>query len=282
MVSLGLGILYEKSRDQPRRLKQLAMLLGIADYLRSTSTPEIIVYAQDPNFTKADETRLRSLGVQVLKTSSPSDLGEAGRVIDERTLVYSPFLTVAAHELLLKTSAMDLLVGDDFNALRSKWEKLRDNDEREFLVIWRYSGYCLATTKNAFERQTLLVIARLVASWCSFSAGSSSDAVLVAVSLSCAASLEDSPDHPPNHGEDESDKNRDENYAGDSPPFKGIAGAAVVVINISASAAASAASPSTTAAASIATTTAAAAVTFATSSAPSTTSAFVNLSNDSG
>ncbi|KAK8080404.1 hypothetical protein PG997_008222 [Apiospora hydei] len=123
IVSLGLGSLYEKSRDQPRRLKQLAMLLGIADYLRSTGTPEIIVYAQDPNFTKADETLLRSLGVQVLKTSSPSDLGEAGRVIDERTLVYIPFLTVAAYELLLRTCAMDLLVGDDFNVLRSKWEK---------------------------------------------------------------------------------------------------------------------------------------------------------------
>ncbi|KAK7927291.1 hypothetical protein PG985_004289 [Apiospora marii] len=123
IVSLGLGSLYEKSKDQPRRLKQLAMLLGVAEYLRSASCPEINIYAQDPSFTKADEALLRSMGVQVLKTTSPADLGEAGRVIDERTLVYSPFLTIEAYELLLGTCTVDLLVGDDFNALRSKWKK---------------------------------------------------------------------------------------------------------------------------------------------------------------
>ncbi|KAK6828167.1 hypothetical protein PG995_009916 [Apiospora arundinis] len=123
IVSLGLGSLYEKSRDQPRRLKQLAMLLSVADYLRSTSTPEITVYAQDPSFTKADEAFLRSLDIQILKTPSPSDLGEAGHIIDDKTMLYSPFLTIAAYELLLKSRRMDLLLGDDLNALRSKWEK---------------------------------------------------------------------------------------------------------------------------------------------------------------
>lgn len=123
IVSLGLGSLYEKSRDQPRRLKQLAMLLGVAEFLRSARSPEINIYAQDPSFTKADEALLRGMGVQVLKTTSPSDLGEAGRFIDEKTLVYSPFLTIEAYELLLETCMVDLLVGDDFNALRSKWKK---------------------------------------------------------------------------------------------------------------------------------------------------------------
>ncbi|KAK8119427.1 uncharacterized protein PG998_004053 [Apiospora kogelbergensis] len=123
IVSLGLGSLYEKSRDQSRRLKQLAMLLGVADYLRLKGSPEIAIYAQDPSFTKADDAFLRSLGVQVLKTPSPSDLGEAGRIIDDKTLLYSPFLTMEAYELLLKNCAMELLLGDDFSVLRSKWEK---------------------------------------------------------------------------------------------------------------------------------------------------------------
>ncbi|KAK8127730.1 hypothetical protein PG984_008838 [Apiospora sp. TS-2023a] len=142
IVSLGLGSLHEKSKDQPRRLKQLAMLLGVAEYLRSASTVEINLYAQDPGFTKADEALLRSMGVQVLKTASPSDLGEAGRVIDGETLVYSPFLTIEAYELLLATCAMGLLVGDDFNALRSKWEKrTAEHRQVEHLVKSGVSQY---------------------------------------------------------------------------------------------------------------------------------------------
>lgn len=123
IVSLGIGSLHEKSKDQPRRLKQLAMLLGVAECLRSASPAEINIYAQDPSFTRADEALLRTMGVQVLKTTSPSDLGEAGRVIDKETLVYSPFLTIEAYELLLGTCTMDLLVGDDFDTLCSKWKK---------------------------------------------------------------------------------------------------------------------------------------------------------------
>ncbi|KAK7958448.1 hypothetical protein PG996_010114 [Apiospora saccharicola] len=142
IVSLGLGSLYEKSKDQPRRLKQLAMLLGLAEYLRSASTAEINIYAQDPGFTKADEALLRRMGVRVLKTTSPSDLGEAGRVIDGETLVYSPFLTIEAYELLLGTCTMGLLVGDDFNALRSKWEKrTAEHRQVEHLVKSGVSQY---------------------------------------------------------------------------------------------------------------------------------------------
>ncbi|KAH8888425.1 hypothetical protein GQ53DRAFT_748859 [Thozetella sp. PMI_491] len=121
-VSLGLGSLSEKSRDMPRRFKQLAIFTAIGDHLRQTA-PQFQLYAQDPSFTKVDELFLQTLGIQVLRTPSPSDLGEAQHVIDRDTLVYSPFLTIAAYRLLLESCPVDLLIGDDFNSLLLKWEK---------------------------------------------------------------------------------------------------------------------------------------------------------------
>lgn len=127
-ISLGLGSLSEKSRDQPRRFKQLAIFLAIADHLRQALSPRdeelgLELYAQDPTFTKADESFLQSLGIHILRTPSPSDLGEARHVIDRNTLVYSPFLTINAYGLLLKSCPVELLIGDDFNSLLLKWDK---------------------------------------------------------------------------------------------------------------------------------------------------------------
>ncbi|KAK7750748.1 hypothetical protein SLS62_007299 [Diatrype stigma] len=128
VLSLGLGSLSEKSRDQSRRFKQLAIFLAIADHVRQSSSPrgrmsKLELYAQDPTFTRADESFLQSLGVHVLRTPSPSELGEARHVIDENTLVYSPFLTINAYGLLLESCPVDLLIGDDFSSLLLKWEK---------------------------------------------------------------------------------------------------------------------------------------------------------------
>lgn len=127
-LSLGLGSLSEKSRDQHRRFKQLAIFLSIADHIRRSSssrgeTPKLELYAQDPTFTRADESFLQSLGIYVLRTPSPSDLGEARHAIDDNTLVYSPFLTIDAYGLLLESCPVDLLIGDDFSSLLLKWEK---------------------------------------------------------------------------------------------------------------------------------------------------------------
>lgn len=125
-VSLGLGSLSEKSRDQPRRFKQLAIFLAMAAHLAATTTaagPGLELYAQDPSFTRTDEAFLEGLGVRVLRTPSPADLGEARAVIDRSTLVYSPFLTIGAYGLLLAACPVDLLVGDDFNALLLKWDR---------------------------------------------------------------------------------------------------------------------------------------------------------------
>lgn len=129
-MSLGLGSLGP-SKDQLRRIKQLVILIAIASHLTVYSV--VSLYAQDPSFTKMDEEFLANLGVQVLKTSSPSDLGEATRVIDGETMIYSPFLTIDAYRQLLSPIttgsergspvAAPFLIGDDFNALKLKWEK---------------------------------------------------------------------------------------------------------------------------------------------------------------
>jgi hypothetical protein len=121
-VSLGLGSLSEKSRDQPRRFKQLAIFLAIARHLQPAAQ-DLQLYAQDPSFTKTDEAFLQSLNIQVLRTPSTLDLGEARRVIDRSTLVYSPFLTINAYGLLLASCPVDLLIGDDFNSLLQKWDR---------------------------------------------------------------------------------------------------------------------------------------------------------------
>lgn len=128
-VSLGLGSFSEKSKDQGRRFKQLAMFISIADHVKRTSlqsNSELELYAQDPTFTKTDVLFLHGLGIRVLKTPSPSDLGEAQQVVDENALVYSPFLTIDAYKLLFGSCDVSLFIGDDFNALNSKWEKATD------------------------------------------------------------------------------------------------------------------------------------------------------------
>jgi hypothetical protein len=109
IVSLGLGSL--KSTDQTRRIKQLTIFLAIAEQLQLQD-----IYAQDPSFSKTDEAFLQSLGVQILSTPSPIEVGEAASYIDELTLV-------EAYQLFFSTSAFNFFIGDDFDALRIKWPK---------------------------------------------------------------------------------------------------------------------------------------------------------------
>lgn len=120
ILSLGLGSL--ESTDQTRRIKQLTIYLAIAEQLRDHN-PSIELYAQDPSFSKTDEQFLQSLGVHILSTPSATELGEAAQYIDDSTLVYSPFLTLEAYQLLFSTQRVDLFIGDDFDALRLKWPK---------------------------------------------------------------------------------------------------------------------------------------------------------------
>ena len=120
IVSLGLGSL--KSTDQSRRIKQLTILLAIAEQLREYE-PKIEIYAQDPSFTKTDEAFLQSLDVKILSTPSATEAGEAAQYIDESTLVYCPFLTLEAYQLFFSSDSLNFFVGDDFDALRIKWPK---------------------------------------------------------------------------------------------------------------------------------------------------------------
>ncbi|CAO2650046.1 Nn.00g013380.m01.CDS01 [Neocucurbitaria sp. VM-36] len=124
ILSLGLGSL-RGSKGQTRRLKQLTILLAIQDTFRRISGRQIDIYAQDPTFTRADESFLTSLGIRILRTPSGSVLGEAATIIRPSTLIYSPFLTLEAYEQLLLNiaSSIQFLVGDDFNALLNKWPK---------------------------------------------------------------------------------------------------------------------------------------------------------------
>ncbi|KAM0560008.1 hypothetical protein ACHAPJ_003965 [Fusarium lateritium] len=126
IVSLGLGSLFD-AKDQQRRIKQLVVLMALASHLALPlgDKDNLTLYAQDPTFTAADESFLESLGIFVLKTTSISSLGEAGRIMDEETLVYSPFLTLETYKLLFSSSStsVPILVSDDFNALRLKWDK---------------------------------------------------------------------------------------------------------------------------------------------------------------
>lgn len=128
-ISLGLGSLVEPSKDQPRRIKQLVIFIAIATSIQ-TPSGRLSLYAQDPTFTKTDEELLEMFGIQVLRTPSASSLGEAGAMIDNETLVYSPFLTIAAYTELLRPASSKskdvvapIVIGDDFNALKLKWEK---------------------------------------------------------------------------------------------------------------------------------------------------------------
>ena len=120
IVSLGLGSL--KSTDQARRIKQLTIFLAIVEQIK-VRQPKLEIYAQDPSFSKTDEAFLQILGVKILSTPSATNLGEAAQYIDEITLVYCPFLTLEAYELLFATGAVKFFIGDDFDALRMKWPK---------------------------------------------------------------------------------------------------------------------------------------------------------------
>jgi hypothetical protein len=120
IVSLGLGSL--KSADQARRIKQLTVFLAIGEQLRQRE-PKIMLYAQDPSFSKVDEAFLQSLGVNILSTPSATELGEAAQYINELTLVYCPFLTLEAYQLFFATGSLNYFIGDDFDALRIKWPK---------------------------------------------------------------------------------------------------------------------------------------------------------------
>ena len=124
IVSLGLGSLFV-AKGQSRRLKQLTILLAIRDHLQEAQKEPIDVYAQDPTFMRLDESLLASLGIQILRTPSGSDLGEAASFITPTTVVYSPFLTLEAYEQLILRPSMSVqyLIGDDFDALLQKWPK---------------------------------------------------------------------------------------------------------------------------------------------------------------
>ncbi|KAF2670246.1 hypothetical protein BT63DRAFT_232748 [Microthyrium microscopicum] len=127
VISLGLGSLT--SQDQSRRIKQLTIFLAISEELESLSKTSIKLYAQDPTFTKIDEAFLQSLGINILRTPSPSMLGEAEHYISEKSLVYSPFLTIQAYQSLFNSSPMGMLIGDDFNALNLKFSKFTEDYE---------------------------------------------------------------------------------------------------------------------------------------------------------
>lgn len=143
LVSLGLGSLLD-AKDQQRRIKQLVIFMAIASHLTLPMSDEasVTLYAQDPTFTATDETFLNRLGITVLRTPSSSDLGDAGQMINEETLVYSPFLTIATYKLLFSqslhtstqsssgSSKIPILVSDDFNALKLKWDK-RTSEHRD-------------------------------------------------------------------------------------------------------------------------------------------------------
>jgi hypothetical protein len=124
LLSLGLGSLTSL-KSQTRRLKQLSIFLAIADTLEDALQKPLKLFAQDPDFTKTDEAFLGMFGIAVVRTHSGAELGEARHVIDQRTLVFSPFLTLEAYEQLMLHAGHHVkhIIGDDFNALLEKWPK---------------------------------------------------------------------------------------------------------------------------------------------------------------
>jgi hypothetical protein len=124
IVSLGLGgFLVTKWRS--RRLKQLTILLAMKNDLENISATKIVVYAQDPSFTRADEAFLKALGIRLLRTSSITSLDEAELFISPSTLVYTPFLTLEVYEQLLRVARVGapIIFGDDFDVLMNKWPR---------------------------------------------------------------------------------------------------------------------------------------------------------------
>lgn len=124
ILSLGLGSLFV-TNGQRRRLKQLTILLAIRDHASRILGQMVEIYAQDPTFTRADESFLAGFGIRILRTPSGSELGEAAKVISQSTIIYSPFLTIEVYaELLLRSGLpIPLIFGDDFNALLKKWPR---------------------------------------------------------------------------------------------------------------------------------------------------------------
>lgn len=124
ILSLGLGSLFE-TKGQTRRLKQLAIFLGLRDTLQHLSSTRIQLYAQDPSFSRHDEALLSSLDVQIVRTPEASRLGEAESVLGLQTIVYAPFLTLDAYASLLvgARKPVPYLLGDDFEALGAKWPR---------------------------------------------------------------------------------------------------------------------------------------------------------------
>jgi hypothetical protein len=144
VVSLGLGSL--KSVNQIRRIKQLVIFRAIADQLREYN-PSIEIYAQDPEFSKLDESFLSSLGIHILSTPMAAHLGEAAQYIDESTLVYSPFLTLEAYELLFSSRKVNLFIGDDFDALRTRFPKRSQGSNEAEAISRRFI--------QAFRKRTI-------------------------------------------------------------------------------------------------------------------------------
>ncbi|USP78994.1 uncharacterized protein yc1106_06268 [Curvularia clavata] len=124
ILSLGLGSLFE-TKGQTRRLKQLAIFLGLRDTLQHLSSTRIQLFAQDPSFSRHDEALLSSLDIQIVRTPEASQLGEAEAVLGPQTIVYAPFLTLDAYGSLLvgARKPVPYLLGDDFEALETKWPR---------------------------------------------------------------------------------------------------------------------------------------------------------------
>ncbi|KAH8712067.1 hypothetical protein GQ44DRAFT_730803 [Phaeosphaeriaceae sp. PMI808] len=130
ILSLGLGSLHD-AKGHVRRLKQLTILLALQNILQNSLGESVEIYAQDPSFTRADQTFLTSLGIHLSRTSSGASLGEAAALISPSTLIYSPFLTIEVYELLLVAPQVPVshIFGDDFSALQNKWP--RHSEERK-------------------------------------------------------------------------------------------------------------------------------------------------------
>ncbi|CAI6337593.1 unnamed protein product [Periconia digitata] len=145
LLSLGLGSPTTPSKNQPRILKQLAIFLALSAALENAGHGFVTLYAQDPVFTRADESFLSSLGIKISRTSRGAELGEATALIDAATIVYSPFLTLEAYEALLLHAgkgSVRFLIGDDFEKLLAKWPKFSEERKQVLkLVRGAVGGY---------------------------------------------------------------------------------------------------------------------------------------------
>lgn len=151
ILSLGLGSLHVK-KDRSRRLKQLALLIALRQHLSGMTGKSVDIFAQDPDFTRADEAFLGMLNINILHTPSGSSLGEASQVISPSTLIYSPFLTIEVYEQLMDQSGLPIqyVFGDDFNALLKKWPKHSEERKQvEAVIRMGLSKFQRKATKGA-------------------------------------------------------------------------------------------------------------------------------------